>query len=67
MSTLPNLEIWQNMHIALKPPDTASIILGSNFIEGVQSPHVKNKLRSYQVKNMKDIFGQAIHKDQRQK
>ena len=52
---------------SFKPTDSDSIILASNFIEGVQNPHVKNKLRSYQVKNLKDIFGHAIHEDQKQK
>ena len=28
--------------------------------------HVKNKLRSYQVKNLKDIFDHVIHEDQKQ-
>ena len=50
-----------------KPTNSASIILTSNFIEGAQNPHVKNKLRSCQVKNLKDIFGHAIHEDQKQK
>ena len=35
---------------SIKPTDSASQILASNFIEGVQNPHVKNKLGSYQVK-----------------
>ena len=52
---------------SIKPTDSANQILASNFIEGVQNPHIKNKLRSYQVKNLKDIFGHAIHKDQKQK
>ena len=52
---------------SIKPTDSASIILASNFIEGVQNHHVKNKLRSYQVKNLKDIFGHTIHEDQKQK
>ena len=52
---------------SIKPTDSASIILTSNFIEGVQNSHVKNKLRSCQVKNLKDIFGHAIHEDQKQK
>ena len=51
----------------IKPIDSASIILASNFIEGVQNPHVINKLRSNQVKNLKDIFGHAIQEDQKQK
>ena len=28
---------------------------------------VKNKLRSYQIKNLKEIFGHTIHEDQKQK
>ena len=52
---------------SIKPTNGASIILASTFIEGVQNPHVKNKLTSYQIKNMKDIFGHTIHEDQKQK
>ena len=52
---------------SIKPTDSISIILDFNFIEGVQNPHVKNKVRSYQVKNLKDIFGHVIHEDQKQK
>ena len=26
----------------IKPTDSANIILASNFIEGVQNPHIKN-------------------------
>ena len=52
---------------SIKPTDGASPILASNVIEGVQNPHVKNKLRSYQIKNLKKIFGHAIHKGQKQK
>ena len=49
---------------SIKATDRASVILASNFIEGVQNSHVKNKLRSYQVKNLKDILGNAIQEDQ---
>ena len=52
---------------SIKPMNGTSIVLASNFIEGVQNPDVKHKLRSYQVKNLKDIFGHAIHEDQKQK
>ena len=52
---------------SIKPTNSARQILASNFIEGVQNPHVKSKLRSYQVQNLKDIFGHAIHEDQKQK
>ena len=50
-----------------KPSDSASHILASNFIDGIQNPHVKYKLRSYQIKNLKEIFSHAIHEDQKQK
>ena len=36
-------------------------------LKGVQNSHVKNKLRSYQVKNLKNIFWHAIHEEQKQK
>ena len=52
---------------SIKPINSASIILASNFIEGIQNPHIKNKLRSYQVKNLEDIFGNPIQKDHKQK
>ena len=52
---------------SIKATDSSSVILASNFIVGVQNPHVKNKLRSYQVKTLKDIFGHAIQEDQKQK
>ena len=52
---------------SIKATDSASVILASNVIEGVQNPHVKNKFRSYQVKNLKDIFGHTIQEDQKQK
>ena len=67
MNTLPNLEIWWNMHIALSPPMVLASFWPPNFIEGVQNPNAKNKLRSYQVTNLKDIFDHAIHEDQKQK
>ena len=52
---------------SIKPTNSASIILASNFIESVQNPHVKNKLRAYQVKNLKDIFVHTIQEEQKQK
>ena len=52
---------------SIKATDSTSAILASNFIEGVQNPHIKIKLRSYQVKNLKDIFGHTIQEDQNQK
>ena len=52
---------------SIKPTDSGSQIFASSFIEGVQNPHVKNKLRYFLVKDLKDIFGHAIHEDQKQK
>ena len=55
------------MPIALSQPIVLVRFWPSNFIEGVQNPHVKNKLWPHQVKNLKDIFGNAIQEDQKQK
>ena len=52
---------------SIKASDGTIAILASNFIQGVYIPHIINKLRSYQVMNLKDIFGHAIQEDQRQK
>ena len=52
---------------SIKATNSTSAILASNFIEGVQNLHVKNRLRSYQVKNLQHIFGHAIQEDQKQK
>ena len=52
---------------SIKPTDSVSLILASNFIEGIRNPHVINKLRCFQIKNLKEIFGHVIHKDQKQK
>ena len=52
---------------SIKSTNSASVILASNFIEGIQNPPVKNKLRSYQIKNLKDIFGHAIQEVQKKK
>ena len=51
----------------IRPTDDSSQLLASQFIEGIQNPHVKNKLRSFQIKNLKQIFGFAIQADQKQK
>ena len=52
---------------SIKPPDSASQMLASNFIEGIQNSHVKNKLRSFQIMNLKEIFGHMIQEDHKQK
>ena len=51
----------------IRPTDDSSQLLASQFIEGIQNPHVKSKLRSFQIKNLKEIFGFAIQEDQKQK
>ena len=52
---------------SIKATDSSSAILALNFIEGMQNPYIKNKLRSYQVKNLKENFGHAIQEDEKQK
>ena len=52
---------------SIKPTASASQILVSNFIEGIQNLHVKNKLRSFQIKNLKEIFCHVIQEYQKQK
>ena len=50
----------------LTPTDPGSMILASNFIEGVMNPYIKNKLRSCKVSPLQDIFTFALE-DQKQK
>ena len=46
-----------NYPYSIKTTDGSSQILASNFIEGVQNPHVKNKLRSLSdQKTTRDIW-----------
>ena len=52
---------------SIKATDSASAILASKFIEGVQNPYIRNKLRLYQVKYLKDLFGHVIQEHQKQK
>ena len=51
----------------IRPDQDESQILASTFIEHVQNPYIKNKLRSYQVKNLKEIYDHAIKEDHKQK
>ena len=51
----------------LTPTDPGSMILASNFIEGIMNPYIKNKLRSCKVSNLQDIFKFVLEKDQKQK
>ena len=46
---------------------TASMILASNFTEGIMNPHIKNKLRPCKISNLQDIFKFAVEEDQKQK
>ena len=49
------------------PTDLASMILATNFTEGIKNPHIKNKLRSHKISNLQDIFKIALEEDQKQK
>ena len=66
MYTLPSLETLQSMHIALKPP-----MVQVKFWPPISSREYRTlmskKLRSYHIKHIKEIFGHAIHKEQKQK
>ena len=57
--------ILQHAH-DIKPSDSKSTILASTFIDGIQNPCIRNKLRSHNVQNLSEIYGLAI-KDQKQK
>ena len=50
----------------LTPTDPASMILATNFIEGIRNPHNKNKLRSFKISNLQDIYRFALEKNQKQ-
>ena len=50
----------------LPPTVPESIILASNFIEGIMNPHIKNTLRSCKISNLQDISKIALE-DQKQK
>ena len=51
----------------LSPTAQGSFMLASTFIEGIMSPHIRNKLRSCKAESLKDVFSQAILEDQQQK
>ena len=51
----------------LTPTDPASMILASNFIEGIMNPYIKNKLGSCKISNLQDIFKSTLEEDQKQK
>ena len=48
----------------LSPTAQGSSILASTFIQGIMSPHIRNKLRSCKAQSLKDVFSQAILEDQ---
>ena len=51
----------------IKPTDPKSKILASNFIDGIQNPYIKNKLRMQDPDNLSALYRCAIQEDQRQK
>ena len=58
--------IMEHAH-SIKPTDATSAILASNFIDGIQNPYIKNKLRSYTTQNLSELYGFALKEDQKQK
>ena len=58
--------IMEHVH-SIKPTDTTSAILASNFIDGIQNPYIKNKLRSYTTQNLSELYGFALKEDKKQK
>ena len=58
--------IMEHAH-SIKTTDTTSAILASNFIDGIQNPYIKNKLRSYTTQNLSELYGFALKEDQKQK
>ena len=51
----------------LTPTDPASMILATDFTNGIKNPHIKKKLRSCKISNLQDIFKFALEEDQKQK
>ena len=51
----------------IKLTDPKSKILASNFIDGIQNPHIKNKLQMQDPDNLSALYRCAIKEDQRQK
>ena len=43
------------------------MILALNFIEGIMNPYIKNKLRSFKISNLQNIFKFALGEGQKQK
>ena len=49
----------------IKPTDPKSKLLASNFIDGIQNPYIKNKLRMQDPDNLSALYRCAIQEDQR--
>ena len=52
---------------SIKLMESASQILASNFTEGIKNPNVRNKLRSFQIMNWKDILAMLSKKTRNRK
>ena len=52
---------------SIKPTDSVSQISASNFIEGIQNPHDKNKLRSFQIRNLIEMLAMLFKKTRNRK
>ena len=58
--------ILEHAHV-IRPSDSKRTILASTFIDGIQNPYIRNKMRSYNVQNLSESYGLAIKDDQKQK
>ena len=67
MNSLPNLVTWQSMHTALNLQTVPAKFWPPTLLRDYGMLMVKNKLRSFQVKNLKEIFGHTIQEDHKQK
>ena len=41
----------------IRPSDSKSTILASTFIDGIQNPYIRNKLRSHNAQNLSELYG----------
>ena len=55
----------------IKPTDIGSHLLATQFIQGIPSLHIKNKLRflmsKSEIRTLSDLFASALQEDQKQK
>jgi hypothetical protein len=49
------------------PENSITQTLCSNFIDGVDNPHVRNKLRNFEASCLQELFEKAMKEDQKQK